>query len=732
MNRTRKKYSVSGALDHSISPNDPSDASNLKKLSSNILNYIKLKGNKYHNLSNKTKESKFNTNIEEKEKKNKDNKNIENFHFLWNTKSKSHSHINKLSDDIKEIRNENIIIVENQLNKKKKRNNSVDSIIINKIKEKIWMSLEKGDINLIKNENSKKKNENENKKVKIQTLFKRYYNKLKIEQLTFPKYYKLARLIKYVHNKIKNDKKRLFERLKKIPKKSFLKEIIRNLNYHKPMIKQKIQKERSASLDYICCNFPPLIDEDSLSVQDEYSSKYLDIFSNKKIFEDIEYSKEQSFYYKGRKHRRVGSDEIIKYKRLYEMAEESLTKAKSEARHFGFTEVRKKIINLNIHASKCSSFKELQIEIPENCKLNIEGIKEILEIENIVSNFEIFALKKNPYLWAQLPLTIKKIAKNHFVKSNSRIFLNYLKENALEKKQDEILIKILKNEDLKIKKKYFKDYNFKVKLIKFLEEREKEKISNYKQKNEILFDIERNIYEPSVLSDSFSEMKDTKESFIRSNSEKMKRNKKAFKLDYISKIRNPIIKIQHTSKRKSKNNLIKGLLRKERMRNRKLNYIDRNDERNSIMNSGRKYKPIKLVKKVYDNVTGSIIQFDMKQPSEINNSDNIEERLLTNEEIKAEEILNEDKTMKMKRVLQLNYLGHFFKHWKFIVIEKNKKPKFFDVINIMMKCLFTNNIYVKAAFMGEIYFIKGRHLFKWYWNVIGERKKREKSKKFKK
>ena len=65
MNRTRKKYSVSGALDHSISPNDPSDTSNLKRLSSNILNYIKLKGNKYHNLSNKTKESKFNTNIEE-------------------------------------------------------------------------------------------------------------------------------------------------------------------------------------------------------------------------------------------------------------------------------------------------------------------------------------------------------------------------------------------------------------------------------------------------------------------------------------------------------------------------------------------------------------------------------------------------------------------------------------------------------------------------------------------
>ena len=730
MNRTRKKYSVSGALDHSISPNDPSDTSNLKRLSSNILNYIKLKGNKYHNLSNKTKESKFNTNIEEKEKKNKDKKNIGNFHILWNTKSKSHEQLNKLSDEIIEIRNDNLLTVENQLIKNKKRNYSAESTILNKIKEKIWMSLEKGDLNLIKKENQQKNNEN--KEVKIQTLFKRYYHKIKIEQLTFPKYYKLARLIKYVHSKIKDDKKKLFEKLKKIPKKSFIKEIIKNLNYHKPIIKQKIQKERSASLDYICCNFPPLIDEDSLSVQEEYSSKYLDIFSNKKIFEEIEYSKEQSFYYKGRKHRRLGSDEIIKYKRLYEMAEESLSKAKNEARHFGYTEVRKKIINLNIPPSKRSSFKELQIGIPENCKLNIEGIKEILEIENIISNFEIFALKKNPYLWAQLPFTIKKLVKNHFVKNNSKIFFNYLKENALIKKQDEILIKILKNEDLKIKKKYFKDYNFRIKLLKFLEEREKEKISNYKQKNEILFDIERNTYEPSVLSDSFSEMKDTKDmSFYSSKSDKVKRNKKNLRLDYISKQKNPIIKIPRTS-RKSKNNLIKGLLRKERMRNRKLNYIDRNDERNSIMNSSRKYKPIKLVKKVYDDVTGSIIQFDMKQPSEINNSGEIEERLLTNEEIKAEEILNEDKTMKMKRVLQLNYLGHFFKHWKFIVIEKNKKPKFFDVINIMMKCLFTNNIYVKAAFMGEIYFIKGINLFKWYWNVFGERKKREKNKKSKK
>ena len=79
--------------------------------------------------------------------------------------------------------------------------------------------------------------------------------------------------------------------------------------------------------------------------------------------------------------------------------------------------------------------------------------------------------------------------------------------------------------------------------------------------------------------------------------------------------------------------------------------------------------------------------------------------LLTNEEIKAEEILDEDITMKMKRVLKQNELSHYFRHWKSVVQEKNKKPKFFDVINIIMKCLFTDNKYVKAAFMGETYFI---------------------------
>ena len=39
-----------------------------------------------------------------------------------------------------------------------------------------------------------------------------------------------------------------------------------------------------------------------------------------------------------------------------------------------------------------------------------------------------------------------------------------------------------------------------------------------------------------------------------------------------------------------------------------------------------------------------------------------------------------------------------------------------------MKCLFTDNIFIKAAFMGELFFIKDRYLLKWYWNTIKKNK----------
>ena len=46
-----------------------------------------------------------------------------------------------------------------------------------------------------------------------------------------------------------------------------------------------------------------------------------------------------------------------------------------------------------------------------------------------------------------------------------------------------------------------------------------------------------------------------------------------------------------------------------------------------------------------------------------------------------------------------------------------------------MKCLFTDNVYVKSAFMGELFFIKGRYLFKWFWNTVKNKKRKLRNKK---
>ena len=777
MNKPRKRYSVSGTFD-TLSSKDPSHMQSLKKLNANILNYIKTKGIKYHDLSNKS----FDKDPENEDNKRKittikeENEEIDqktNFKtyspshkrnlkssILNEFEKKKRSNSLKLIRKIKfndkllnssgdknieletEFSDENNISINSYIhkenidknNKKKYERKKSSDDIINENKRKLIP------INLLKTEslNLEKKSKRRSlidipkeektlqpkKRASYQTLFRRYYRNIRDDQITQEKLIKFCKIIKVFKIRIFVDKVKFIQKLKLIPKKSIIDILKKNLNYHKPIIKQKRKKDSSTSLNYISLFFPPVnvIDEDLFSLQNDFTSKNLPIFSNN-IFYDIEIINENSFDFKGRKLKRQNSDEILKYKRLYEMAQESLRKAKSELKIFNFLNVRKKVINLNIPPAKPSSFKELELDNLSNMIFTIEANKIELEIED-KDKIELLAIKKNPYLWAKLPFTIKNLAKKHLFEVNALYFMSYLKQTSIISKQNEKLIKIFKNEDLKIKRNYLREYYVKIRLIKFVEEREKEKINKYEKKNEIEFEIEKDIYEPSVISDTISELNGRRNSFMSTISIKHKRNNTEYKLDYIPKIRNPKIKIQKSNR--ARNRIMKYLLRKERNRNRKLNYIDKNDLRNSLIFSNRKFKPVKFVKRVYDNITGNIIQFDLKQPSDNYQE---EEYIISNEKIKAEKILNEDKTLKMKRVLKLNELGHFFKYWKSIVIEKNKKPKFFDIINIIMKCLFTENIYVKAAFMGESYFIKGRYLFFWYRNVFAERKKIEKREK---
>ena len=770
MNKSRKRYSVTGTLD-TLSTKDPSQIQSLKKLNANILNYIKNKGIKYHDITNKSFQQINNNNtkitpIKEENEEINQNKNhrfspvhrknpksilfkepLESLEEKKKFRAKSlkliskkklndnllNSFKDKITDFESEFPDENNISIislkHTEINNKNheykyERKKSSDDIINENNRKSIPTKL-------LKFENFNDKNKKRSfditkeeivqpkKRTSIQNLFRRYYRNIRVDQITTEKLNKFCKIVKVFKIRIFVDKIKFIQKLKYLPKKSIFDKLKNNLNYHKPIIKQKRKNDSSTSLNYISIFFPPLneIDDDLYSLHNDFTSKDLPIFSNK-IFYDIEIINENSLNLKGKKLKRQNSDEIIKYKRLYEMAQESLRKTKMEIKIFNFLNIRKKVINLNFPPAKPSSFKEVEFDNLSNMNFTIDANKINLEIEN-KDKIELLAIKKNPYLWARLPFTIKNLVKKYLFELNALYFINYLKRISLKNKQNEILIKILKNEDLKIKRKYLKEYNFKIRLIKFLEEREKEKINKFEEKKEIIFEIEKDIYEPSVISDSLSETKGRRISFISTISTKHKRNKSEYKLDYIPKIRIPKIKIKKSNRARSR--LMKYLIRKERNRHRQLNYIDKNDFRNSQIYSNRKFKQVKLVKRVYDDITGNIIEFDLKQPSY-----NDEEFKISKEEIKAEKILNEDKTLKMRRVLKLNELGHFFKYWKSIAIKKNNKPKFFDIITIIMKCLFTNNIYVKSAFMGETYFIKGRYLFFWYRNVFGERKKIEK------
>ena len=69
--------------------------------------------------------------------------------------------------------------------------------------------------------------------------------------------------------------------------------------------------------------------------------------------------------------------------------------------------------------------------------------------------------------------------------------------------------------------------------------------------------------------------------------------------------------------------------------------------------------------------------------------------------------------MKMKKVLKLNQLNHYFKCWKFIIkidkdikIKQIIKPKNHEILILMMKYLFSENTNMKGVLMGKLYFAK--------------------------
>ena len=660
--------------------------------------------------------------------------------FNIKPKKFDNSSINKTA--IKERRNNHIndkhnnnSSAENNYIRTRSKTNSTEHVTGIIKKKKMPLSLNINEINGYYNDNKRNsfvlyEKINDNEKFEISEYLFNKFDIKKKEKKSFNLNEKLQKFKSLIKKYLLKEKIQFFQKINQTIYIKEIKELKKNLNYHKPIIKQK-RNNSIASLNLLSSYFFPTYESDEiLSVKNTFNvKKNLDDLQKHKTFSNMELVNEnvESFNYKGKNYREN------RHRRLYNKKDENLNYKNKDGKGFGYLHFRRKVNNILIPPNKISSFKAIGIDFPEDGDFIIESSinNKNISIENIVNNFQLYGIKKNPYLWTKLPFTLKNLIKKYFYKVYCDIFFSQMKNLCLKDKQKKLLKKFLKNIENKILQKYFHKYYFRTLIFQYIDEKNIEKINNLKLNNEILIEIEKAFFQP-LLTESYNDITLRIKSNRQNISIQEKRNKKKFILDYIPKKKKIPFKFPH-SIIKIRNHIMKNLLRKERIQNRRIHYIDKKNIRNASMNTTKRYKPIKFIKKVYDQVTGNIYQFDLNQPSE--EKLNKHKNKNTLEEIKADEILKEDKAMKMKRVLKLNQLNHYFKYWKFVIKEKKnskikqiKKPKFYDILIIMLKCLFTDNINIKEAFMGELYFIKGRYLYKWYLKTIIERKKKEKKK----
>ena len=739
----------------------PSKMLNLSNLNTNIMNYLKYKGIKYHIMTN----SKFN-NLEYKDiyddkcqtlpssprdkKKKEDikshlmNKNNSNYNtmmgndkqdilFFGYNKSMSQKVNNDLKINYSPIENHRrsfnnspkynlaLKLIENDKNKynkyKKERQNYFNSFD-NELKKEVTKS---------------KNNSYDNVSIKLiqntipinlqnEPNLKTFKNN---EKFLSDKKIKIIKFFEHISLFLKRDKQNFLKILKK---KRNNEGILNIKNNYKPIIKDKINKSNN-SLDFLSNNFITSYENDENNgIKQNYDIKEnLELIEKIKTFSNIESVNTESFSFRGRKYRNLDKNELKKYKRLYNQSLDLLKKMQCREKNFGFLFIRKKVINFKIPSKIITSFRKIEIDFPEEGDFEINSIKKNLEIEKLINDFNIYGIKKNPYLLSNSPFFIKDSILKYCYKLYSEFFFINLKKFSIKNTRNKILKKIIYRYKWKKLQRYFRKFYFRILLSQYIYERNIERENNLKSNNVIEFKIENSIYDISVITQSFNDF-----SFLKSSNKKnntsTKEIKNKMKLDYIQRPRKIRYKYLNSIS-KIRNNLMKSLHKNEKIK-RMLKYIDKKDPRNASMSSKRLFRPIKIVKKLYDNVTGKFYQYDDFKHSFLKGSDN---KSSTDNKNSVEDFYNEnyiidEKLMKLKKVLDYNQFSHSFKVWKYQT-KKNKKHKFIDIIIIMMKCFFAKNKIVKKAFMGETYFILGKNIFIWYWNTIGQRKKNEKKKK---
>ena len=417
-------------------------------------------------------------------------------------------------------------------------------------------------------------------------------------------------------------------------------------------------------------------------------------------------------------------------------------------------EISSPIIDIQYYGDKKKQFLWIKLPLilmkilPQyTCLLNfkffLKQIKNHITKQRIKSNlskkFKNEDLKLVKHYFDRLKLKLKvglKTRKNSKLLDKTKTKSKELKIKKIEKDKDSKIKELNKQKDVKLNEKdnklkekdsKLKDKDTKLKRkiksknIENSSSAINEKFNNLRIQKQIDFEIEKNFFEIEALSDSFYDFnKSLLSNNINISFEGKRKNLKNMKLESIPKPKK-LNKIFPRSESKSKMKILKKLERNERKRNRKLHFINKNDD---SLNKSMKYKQIRVVKKFFDEITGNIIEVPA-QPNITERGYNsfIEENNL------IETILKEDKNKKMKRLIIYNLFRQYFRFWKYVTnIKKNKKkkPRFYDIILIMMKCLFDNSGIIKKSFESELYFIKGRYIFMWYRKILGGRKKKEK------
>ena len=743
----------------------PSKMLNLSNLNTNIMNYLKNKGVKYHTTTNLKSNNVENKDIYDdrcqtlpsspRDKKKKEDIKL----HLLNKNDLANSNYNTIMGNDKQDslyfgydksmseRSNNDIKIKQcpierhrlSFNESPKYNLALKLIEdgknkynnLNKNRRKHYFySFDKNEVNNKKNQEIKPKN-NSYDKVSFKIIQDTFPINLKNEQpnINTFKYNqnndkslldKKTKFIKFIHyfsSFLKKDKKIFFKELKKkLDNNDILKK-----NY-KPIIKEKTNN----SVDFLGNNFLTVYENDENLGEKQKHELKESIELNKKIsFSNIDSVNAESFSNRGKTFTNGGKKVFKRYKTLNMQAIKLIKKPQEIKRHFGFLFIRKKVINFQIPSQIKTSYNNIEIDFPEDGDFEINPIKKNFEIENLINDFNIYSIKKNPYVWAKLPFIIKDSILKYCYKLYSEYFINNLKNYCLKNTRNKYLKKIIYRYSWKKLQRYFRKFYFKILLFQYISERNDEKKKNLISNRIIDFKIEKSIYDISVLTQSFNDLSFLKSSHNKNNNSIQEiKKKRTFKLDYIQRPRKIRYKYPYFIS-KIRNHLIKNIQGKEKTHRRILNFIDKNDPRNASMNSKRLYKPIKYIKKMYNDVTGKFylyndLKYSFQKSSENKSTTEVGENLIIDE-----------KTMKINKILNFSIYSHCFKVWK-DQTKKNKKPKFYDIIIIMMKCLFTKNKMVKRAFMGEKFFIFGKNIFIWYWNTIGQRKKNEKTKKKKK